>query len=236
MAVAGPAGRRVERMTTRIDHLVVTAPTLDVGEAWVRSFLGVGLRPGGSHSRMGTHNRLLRLGPGVYLEVIAVDPGAPPPDRPRWFGLDELALGSRPRLAAWVARTDDLDSAASASPEVLGPVGPMSRGDLHWRLTIPPDGSLPLNGAGPLLIQWETGPHPAERLPDDGCKLTGLTIVHPDAELVRAMLTAIGFAGPVEVRSGSPKGLSASIETPNGPRLLGTADQGTAGIRSSVKG
>jgi hypothetical protein len=45
---------------------------------------------------MGTHNRLLKLGEGFYLELIAIDPQAPPPGRPRWFGLDRLELPVRP--------------------------------------------------------------------------------------------------------------------------------------------
>ena len=145
---------------TRLDHLVVVAPTLDAGAAWVRSALGADTRPGGRHDRMGTHNLLLRLGPDNYLEVIAVDPAAPPPGRPRWFGLDDLAPDTAPRLAAWVARADDLDAAVAASPEPLGPVEPMTRGDLSWRLTIPPDGSVPLGGARPLLIRWAARTRP----------------------------------------------------------------------------
>ena len=45
----------------------------------------------------------------------------------------------------------------------------MAGGDLTWRITVPPNGLVPLGGARPLLIQWESGPHPAEGLPDDGC-------------------------------------------------------------------
>lgn len=33
---------------------------------------------------------LLRLSAAVYLEAIATDPFAPSPDRPGWFGLNEL--------------------------------------------------------------------------------------------------------------------------------------------------
>lgn len=39
--------------------------------------------------QFGTHNRCLGMEDGIYLEVIAVDPEAPPPSRPRWFGLDD---------------------------------------------------------------------------------------------------------------------------------------------------
>jgi hypothetical protein len=205
---------------THLDHLVVAAPTLAAGAAWVRAALGVDLHPGGLHARMGTHNLLLRLGPDVYLEVIATDPAAPPPGRPRWFGLDALAPNAEPRLAAWVARAADLDAAVAASPEPLGPVEAMARGDLRRRLTVPPDGSLPLGEAGPLLIEWETGPHPAARLPDDGCALIGLTVTHPEPERVRRLLAAIGLAGPVAVVADEAVALAAEVQTPAGVRWL----------------
>src|SRR5690606_32822306 len=83
-----------------IDHLVVTAPSLAEGARFVREALGVEPEPGGKHPRMGTHNLLLRLGNDVYLEVIAIDPGAPAPGHPRWFGLDDAPTS--PLLATWV--------------------------------------------------------------------------------------------------------------------------------------
>ena len=94
-------------MKTTLDHLAIVAPDLDTGCAFVTRALGVDLQPGGAHPRMGTHNRLLRLGPDIYLEVIAIDPSAQRPDRPRWFGMDDLDFDAPPRLATWVARTDD---------------------------------------------------------------------------------------------------------------------------------
>lgn len=42
--------------------------------------------------QFGTHNRCLGMEDGIYLEVIAVDPEAPPPSRPRWFGLDDPSM------------------------------------------------------------------------------------------------------------------------------------------------
>ena len=207
------------RPATRLDHLVVTAPTLDAGAAWVRTALGADPRPGGRHDRMGTYNLLVRLGTDAYLEVIAVDPAAPPPGRPRWFGLDALAPDAAPRLAAWAARADDLDAAATASPEPLGPAESMSRGDLAWRLTVPSDGSVPLGGAGPLLIRWD-GPHPAARLPDDDFELLKLVIIHPDPGRVTRLLAAVGFAGPVTVVAGDAVKLVADLRTPAGVRRL----------------
>lgn len=62
----------------RLDHLTITAPTLESGAEFVRRSLGVDPQPGGEHPRMGTHNLLRRLGDSLFLEVIAPDPAAAP--------------------------------------------------------------------------------------------------------------------------------------------------------------
>ena len=93
-------------MSARIDHLVVAAATLEQGADWCEKTLGVTPAPGGKHAGVGTHNRLLSIaGDGfaqAYLEIIALDPDAPPPQRPTWFGLGDAAmqarLRERPRL------------------------------------------------------------------------------------------------------------------------------------------
>jgi hypothetical protein len=158
-------------MLWRIDHLAVTAASLDEGTATVEAALGVRLSPGGAHARMGTHNRLLGLG-DVYLEVIAIDPAAPPPGRPRWFGLD--GFSGAPRLTNWIAAVDDLDAALELAPAGMGPPVEMERGDLRWRIGGAEDGRLPFDDAFPALIQWLGGGHPAARLPDVGVRLRRL--------------------------------------------------------------
>src|ERR1700739_2059301 len=98
----------------QLDHIVITAPTLALGVDFVRQTLGVTPQMGGEHPRMGTHNYFLKLGEKIYLEVIAVNPNAPSPQRPRWFALDQVGPDELPRLATWVARTDDIKAAVSA--------------------------------------------------------------------------------------------------------------------------
>jgi hypothetical protein len=156
-----------------LDHFVVAARTLDEGGAWLESRLGVVPVAGGKHSTMGTHNRLLSLGPGLYIEVIAVDPDAAPPQRPRWFELDTPGMRRRiagsPELIHWAERTDDLEAAIADYPVPVDIVA-FSRGSYRWRMALTRDGSLPGGGTFPTLIQWE-GAHPSDALADAGIRL-----------------------------------------------------------------
>ena len=90
-------------MTLEFDHLAVCGETLDAAVAHVEAVLGLTLEPGGVHVEMGTHNRLLSLGPGMYLEAIAVNPEAAHPGRPRWFDLDRFAASNGLRRTRLVA-------------------------------------------------------------------------------------------------------------------------------------
>ena len=65
-----------------IDHLIVACGDLGQGAAWLEARLGEAPQLGGKHALMGTHNMLLRLGARIYLELIAIDPDAPAPQRP----------------------------------------------------------------------------------------------------------------------------------------------------------
>ncbi|MDO9640083.1 MAG: VOC family protein [Pseudotabrizicola sp.] len=198
----------------RFDHLAVSCTALDEGAAWAEDALGLPLVAGGQHPHMGTHNRLLRLG-DAYLEVIAIDPAAPAPGWPRWFGLDGFA--GVPRLTNWVVACDDLDAALAQAPDGAGVAVDLARGDLRWRMGVPGDGQLPFGGAFPALIQWQ-GPHPAPRLPDSGARLARLVITHPDAAGLRVALA--GLADPRVVVEAGPLALRAEIDTPHGRRVL----------------
>lgn len=208
-----------------IDHVTVTAPTLESGADFVRRALGAEMRAGGEHPRMGTHNLLLRLGDGAFLEVIAPNPAAPRPDRPRWFALDDPATLRAPRLATWVARTDDLRACPADVRAVLGAVEVMTRGAREWLITIPADGSLPMGGAAPALIEWQVPRRLAALdMPASGCALSTLTVGHPEPGRVSTLLAALGLDGVVRVVASTANEaarLVAEIETPQGRRTLG---------------
>ncbi len=197
-----------------LDHLVIAAATLDEGEAYVRQRLGVSTQIGGKHERMGTHNRLLRLGARAYLEVIAIDPHALAPSRPRWFDLDNWNV-SAPRLIHFVARTDDIYAAVAQCATPLGAITPMARGAFEWLITIPDDGKLPMGGVVPTLIQWQRGGHPTERLVESGCELMSLRVTHPQPDVARHALHSVGLA-QIEVSASAIPQVRARLNTPNG--------------------
>jgi hypothetical protein len=198
----------------RLDHLAVTATSLEDGCAAVEAALGVRLAPGGQHPHMATHNRLLGLG-NIYLEVIAPDPSLPRPPCPRWFRLDER-LGTA--LTNWICAVDDLDAALSAAPAGTGIATSLARGAYRWRFAVPPDGRLPFDDAHPALIEWQGTLHPARVLPDTGVRLARLTVQHPRAADLRRALAALD--DPRVVFREGPPHLAADFDTPGGRRSL----------------
>jgi hypothetical protein len=200
-----------------LDHIAIGAATLEEGVRFIRDRLGVTIPPGGKHPLMGTHNHLMRLGASSFLEVIAIDPAAPAPSRPRWFGLDDPAQQARlrdsPRLVSWVLRTDDIERAAGGCAVPLGDVLRVTRGDLSWRLTVPADGNTPDGGTIPHLIQWDGGVRPWETMADLGCSLESLTLRCPDPVEFRGVLQSLGadVFDFIQIEQSTEPALSARI-------------------------
>lgn len=205
------------------DHLTIAALTLEQGMAHIERVLGVVIPAGGAHPLMGTHNHLMRLGEGAFLELIAPDP-AVAPQRPRWFGLDDPAmrrsLQGSPRLVNWVARVPDLRRALGAIDCAQGEAVRITRGDLSWLISVPSDGSLPFDGAFPTLIEWPSGPHPSSRMADLGCRLENLSIAHPQGARLAQALAPVFSDDRITISADAAIALRATINTPDGPREL----------------
>jgi len=200
-----------------LDHIAVSGETLEEAAAAVEAALGVPMGSGGQHDVFITHNRLLGLEDGLYLEAIATDPTRPAPDRPRWFDLDSFAGPAR--LTNWICRCDDLDALLAALPVQAGAPVALSRGDLRWRMAVPADGKLPFDNLFPPLIQWQCDLHPARMLPPSGCRLRRLVVAHPEALALREVL-APQLADPRVVFEPGAPALSAEFDTPHGVRVL----------------
>ena len=207
----------------RLDHIVIAAASLEQGIDYLRQRLGIDIPPGGLHQTMGTHNRLMQLGNESYLELIAINPAAPAPAFPRWFGLDHGlqrdSLLRQPRLITWVMNTPDIQRLCAAVDFELGVPTKLSRDNLSWEFALPDDGRLLADGLLPYCIQWHSNPHPSGGMADLGCRLEALTIHHNRPRWIDARLQALGadqLVAVAPIADDQAPYLAATIRTPEG--------------------
>lgn len=217
-------------MTTKLDHIVIAAATLEQGVAFVREQLGVEIPKGGEHPLMATHNHVMQLGNEAFVEVIAINPEGVRPERPRWFGLDDPAIQAsliqQPRLLTWVVNTDELVDLQARLSFDLGVITPVTRGKLNWLFAIPGDGRLLASGMLPNAMQWQTSEHPSLKMADLQCRLHALNIYHPYPQWFSSMLGELNASELVVVHAlqgNAAPYMTAEIETPNGVVVLSSA-------------
>lgn len=192
-----PAALPVIDTPVRIDHIVLGIADLDRGIAEMQRRTGVRAVPGGSHPGRGTHNALMSLGPGVYLEIIAPDPAQK--IEPQGFNM--LAGLEKLTPIGWAVATDDAPALRADLAETglkLGPLRPGERalpggGTLSWV-------SFGLPGApdlAPFFIAWGQGArHPSATSPG-GCKLKALALAGPDKARLANIVDRLGLGVPV---------------------------------------
>ena len=221
-----------------VDHLVVLAADLASGVEWCARALGITPTAGGEHPLMGTHNRIFNVSspahPRAYLEIIAINPGAPkaiPTSARRWFDMDDANLQAQvaqhgPQLIHWVASVPDVAAACTALSAldmdrgaVITASRPTPHGLLQWQITVRDDGLRLMDGCLPTLIQWGAA-HPCDSLPASGVQLEQLALQHPQAATLQAACNAVDVAASVLVTPGAAPRLSAQLSTPRGPVTL----------------
>ena len=204
-----------------LDHLVYGVPSLTAGIDSIERETGVRARLGGSHPGRGTHNALLSLGPGHYLEIIALDPAQSDVPDLLFPELRHLRVAS---LVSWAISVADIEDATeqaqAANLRLIGPLdGSRMRSDgslLRWKtLRI----AAPSFALVPFFIAWDKETiHPSQDSPS-GCKLVSVEIQHTDPDRLRRLLGKL--AGEVRITPGPRSRLMARIETPNGAVELG---------------
>lgn len=205
-----------------IDHLLWAVPDLADGCRQMHTRAGVEPTPGGRHPGVGTHNALLSLGSGRYLEIIAPDP-----TQDHFTGLGTfLEHLETPTLLTWCAATNNIDTLA-ATAHTAGLTHskpfPMSRRrpdgvQLRWRILLLDAHDLGL--AVPFFIQWDTPHHPSASAPE-GCHLKNFELQHPAASTLAECLETLGLE--VEVVKAAKPGLRAMLGSPQGDLMLGPA-------------
>jgi hypothetical protein len=208
-----------------LDHLTVIAPSLAEGVAHVRECLDLDVPFGQRHAYMGTHNHLLQLGGAVYLEIVAVDPAGLHPGRARWFGLDHpdrirAAWDAGRRLRGWVARTDDMDAVLRGREAIFGRKVALPPDEPVFDFAIPDDGSLPLDGAAPSLIDRRGRARSMATMADLGARLVSFTLAHPDPPVIATLHRDLAATGAPAVVTGPALRYEATISTASGLRTL----------------
>ncbi|POF32292.1 VOC family protein [Roseibium marinum] len=209
----------------KLDHITVIAPTLVEGVSHVQKCLGLDVPFGTRHAYMGTHNHRLQLGNSVYLEIVALDPDGTDPGRARWFGLDNQEKVRADwtegrRLRGWVAATDAIDTVAANRRAIFGGTVPLPPAGPEFAFSIPEDGSLPLDGAAPSLIDHWGDPTSMAEIPDMGARLRSLTLEHPEPAAIGALYRQLSIDRPPEIVRGDKVRYRARIETPAGLKEL----------------
>ena len=208
-----------------LDHLTVIAPTLAEGVAHVRACLDLDLPFGQRHAYMGTHNHLLQLGGATYLEIVALDPQGDEPPCARWFGLDDQRQvradwDAGRRLRGWVARTDAIDTVIAGRDHIFGRKVALPWAEPLFDFAIPEDGSLPLGGAVPSLIDRRGKARSMTTMADLSARLLSFLLEHPDAAAIARLYRELGLDRQPAIVHGNELRYRAQIETPAGLKEL----------------
>ena len=200
-----------------LDHIAVAGHSRKEATNLVQSCLEEAPAAAGLHPHFGTHNHLWGMGDDCYLESIAINPEAPTPLFPRWFGLDHFF--GQPRIASWILATLDINAAIdNLGPEFGTPIT-LERGPYKWAISVSNTGELPFGGYGPALIQWDGTSHPCQDLADSGCRLQTLVVQHPHAAKMQDTFGKMISDTRVRIVEG-PAEISASIRTGSGVVLM----------------
>lgn len=214
-----------EAPVLKLDHITVISPSLAEGVAHIQNCLDLDVPFGTRHDYMGTYNHRLQLGKNVYLEIVALDPNGIKPKRSRWFGLDNQAKvrsdwDEGRRLRGWVASTESIDSIVATQHEIFGDKVSLPTTNPSFDFTIPEDGSLPLDGLAPSLINHRGEPTSMSSIPDLGARLYSLTLEHPNPAAAETLYRKLSIDRPPTVIFGANLRYRAQIETPNGLKEL----------------
>ena len=200
-----------------LDHLVVGSANLNAAQSYIEESLGVSMQTGGTHAVFQTHNALLGLEDGIYLEAIAPNPAVPEPSRSRWFDLDNFSGPAR--LSNWACAVDNMDAILPMMPLGVGSPVQVCRGQLSWRMAVSDEGTTPFNNLWPALIEWPIGVHPTVNLVPRGIKLRRFTLLHPEGADLAELITKNLQDDRVAIETG-PIAMQAVFDTANGERWL----------------
>ena len=106
----------------RIDHVIYGTGDLDAAAARVEAELGLTAVAGGRHDGIGTHNRLVPLGGGSFLELLAIADPREAGGSPLGAAL-QAAIGRGDGLLGWAVAVGDVEAVAARLGTQISTVG-----------------------------------------------------------------------------------------------------------------
>jgi len=117
-------------------------------------------------------------------------------------------------------RKDAIDAVIAGRGDIFGRKVPLPAVNSSFDFAIPEDGSLPLDGAAPSIIDRRGKPRSMATIADLGARLRSFTLEHPDPAAVEALYRTLTVDRPPAIGRGPRLRYRAQIETPSGPREL----------------
>jgi hypothetical protein len=203
-AAAAPAAQ--------VDHILLGIDDLDRGVEQFEKLTGVRPVYGGKHPR-GTHNALVSLGNGTYLEILALQPNVTPTKE--YAGLKKLNALTPIGWAVSSKDSAQLRSQLTSAGLVVSEARPGSRTtpagkELSWQ-------TFELEDAfeeAPFFIVWSPqSAHPSTTSPT-GCRLQQWRVAGPHLNKLEQLRTALDLR--VDVAEGPSTSLRLSLNCPKG--------------------
>jgi hypothetical protein len=196
----------------QVDHILLGIDDLARGMEQFEKLTGVRPVQGGKHPR-GTHNALVSLGDGTYLEILAVQPGVAPPQE--YTGLKQLHSLTP---IGWAVSSKDsaqlrirLSSAGMAVTEAsAGSRATPAGTTLSWQ-TFRLEEELE---EAPFFIVWSPqSAHPSTTSPM-GCKVDHWRVAGPHVKNLEQLRSALDLR--IEVAEAPSTALRLSLQCPKG--------------------
>lgn len=185
----------------RIDHVIYGTADLDVAAARMEAEFGLIAVGGGPHDGLGTHNRIVPLGDGTFIELLAVAD----PDEARESDLGAAlmrAIHEGDGLLGWSVAVEDIQPIADrlglAITEVGRQGGTASLVGVKESLTVP---------YLPFFIEHDSG-RPATAV----ARPTPITWIEVAGDATRLDRWLADTTLPVRVRSGTPSLRAVGLE------------------------
>jgi len=174
-----------------LDHIILGINDLKKGIDQFEALTGVRPAKGGTHPELGTHNALVGLGEGAYLEILA-----PRPDSEAVAWLAKLRAIEEIEPFMIVVRSDDLAHTIRALDDAaIGynlPTGGSRQAPdgslLKWRLLTFSHSEL---SRQVFLIEWSRDSVHPSRTSRTGCRLASFRIRQPASSLLSRLLNIL---------------------------------------------